>query len=165
MLKIKNPVRINDARSSILNFGGGKLLLIKLLLLILDNLVNSLARKFKHICNCTERFTTSVHFDNQNISTFVHSWARAQRPPLPIWNHFKHFDAVFAQLFFLVPLTHITNPCAQRDFMSVDELNKNSRDSTVPFASSEISQTFKCQFETCKVVHAGNNSKQMFVGA
>ena len=165
MQNIKNPARIADVRSSISNFGGGKLLFIKLLIFVLDNLMNPLARKFKNICDCTQRFTALVHFNNLNVPAFINRWARTQRAPLPIRDIFKHLDAVIAQLLFLVPLSHITHPGAQRDLVALNYLDKNSRDSAVPFAFSEYLQAFNCKFESSRVVHMPDNSKQTFGGA
>ena len=165
MQNIKNPVRIADARSSMSNFGGGKLLFIKLLIFVLDNLMNSLARKFKNIRDCTQRFTALMHFNNLNVPAFVNRRARAQWTPLPIRDTFKHLDAIIAQLLLLVPLSHITHPGTQRDLVAINHLNKNSRDSAVPFAFSKYLQAFNCKFESSRVVHMPDISKQTFGGA
>lgn len=165
MQNIKNPARITDARSSMSNFGGGKLLFIELLIFVLDNLMNPLARKFKNIRNCAQRFTALMHLNNLNVPALVDRRARTQWTPLPIRDTFKHLDAFIAQLLFLVPLSHITHPGTQRDLVAINHLNKNSRDSAVPFPFGKYLQAFNCKFESSCVVHMPDNSKQTFGGA
>jgi len=133
--------------------GGGKLSYCILVFSILNYLMNTLARKFKNICDCAQRFSAAVKLNNLRVSTLVSRWSRAQRSPLPIRDLLQTSNAFRAQLASLVSLTHITYPGTQRDFTSINVLNKDGGNSTVPFAGCENIQTFDSKFEACVVVH------------
>lgn len=133
--------------------GGGKSSYSILVLSILNYLVNTLARKFKNIGDCTQRFTAAVKFKNFQVSTLISRWSRTQWSPLPILDLLKTSNTFSAQLASLVPLAHIANPGTQRDFTSINILDEDCGNPTVPFAGCENTQTFDSEFEACVVVH------------
>jgi len=129
--------------------------------ILANNLMDSLPRQIKLICDLAKRLSAAVEFHDSDIPVRVSGRTRTQRPPLPSTQRFKRSDARGGELPFPSALTKISNPRAKRDFHFADKLSVDGRDSEVAFPLAETIECFKGQFKPRDVVHVKDNSKQV----
>lgn len=129
------------------------------LFLFTYNLVNSLARKFKCICNKSKRFSAVMQRHYLGISRGIGSRSWSQRAPLPSWNTFNFFDFRCGQLSLAATLAEVTNPRTQRLRDLLDVLKVGRGNVAVTLARLEGINGCNYQVESRDVVHGCDNSK------
>ena len=130
------------------------------LLRFLNNLVHSLARKFKFISNITQRFTCSMQRHNLIVSIRVRCRPWTQRAPLPTWNTFKFFDFGCRKLSPAAALADVTGPGTQWVGRTINIFHMGRRDKAVPLPLQVGIDGLDCQVESRNVVHGPDISKR-----
>jgi len=125
---------------------------------LLDNLMNSLARKVKFVRDKTQRFSAAVKFKNLRVSVKIRLRSWSQRAPLPTRDLFKFLRALDAQLSLSMALSKITNPRTKRQRGAVDVLDVRRGNSTMSFARGELVDGCNGEVESCYIVHEKNNN-------
>lgn len=77
----------------------------------LDDLMDTLARKIELVSDLLQRDALIAEFEDLSITSWVSSWARRERPPLPPRESRKDRYSAFGQTAPAVPLARVPHPC------------------------------------------------------
>lgn len=125
---------------------------------LLNNLVYTLAGKFKFICNITKRLSAAVQIKNLHISIGIRLRSWTQWAPLPSWNTFKFLNSFGRKLPLASTLPKVTNPRTQGKSIGAKVFDMIGRNAAMPLACGELVDGCKGEIESSDVVHAGNNN-------
>lgn len=127
--------------------------LVYQLLILFNNLVHTLTRKFKLVCNKSKGLAASMQVNNSRVSIGVGLWTRAQRAPLPTWNCFNFCNSFRGEFSLAAALTQVTNPGTERQRGLVDIFDMGGGDKAVTLSSGELVNCCKGEVESRDVVH------------
>ena len=119
----------------------------------LYNLVHALAAQIIIICNLTKRHAGAALANNFGISRIVASRTRLQWTPLPAWKRIENFLLFSRDHSLLLALAYVANPSPDLNFLTVDDLHMNGRDSAVTGSVGELLECCSVQIESRCVVH------------
>lgn len=125
---------------------------------LFNNLVYTLAGKFKFICNITKRFSAAVQIENLHISVGIRLRSWTQWAPFPSWDTFKFLNSFGRKLSLAFTLPKITNPGTQWKGVGAKVLDMVGWNAAMPLARGELVDGSNGEVESGDVVHVGNNN-------
>ncbi len=109
--------------------------------------MDTLARKIELVSNLLQRDALIAEFEDLSITSWVSSWARRERSPLPPRESRQDCHPAFGQTAPAEALAGVSHPCAQRDFLTRQGLLMSCRHPSVSFSSDELVEGFQVVLE------------------
>lgn len=109
--------------------------------------MNSLPRKIELIGNLLQRDALIAKFEDLSVTSGIRCRSGRKRSPLPSGQTREDRDAAIGQTAPAVPLSRVTDPCTQRDFLPRQGLHMSCRHSSMPFTGSELIESFQIVLE------------------
>lgn len=109
--------------------------------------MDTLTRQIELVSNLLQRDTLIPEFEDLSIASWVSSWARRKRSPLPPRESREDRYSALGQTAPAVALAGVSHPCAQRDFLPCQGLLMSCRHPSVSFSSDELIERFQVVLE------------------
>jgi hypothetical protein len=106
----------------------------------LHNLVNPLPGKVELVSNLTERCSGGPQFVNSVISWNIRRRPRLEWTPLPTRDSRELTSHFFRKLIFAMSLPHVSDPCSERNFFSINNFYMKRGHSAMPVSCLESPQ-------------------------
>ena len=119
----------------------------------LHNLVNTLPRKIKRICNLAERHPLAAKRQNLRISVVIRRRTGLQRTPLPTRDPIQDRALFCRNVSILRTLADVADPRSDTYLFAVNNFHMDRRDSGVSFALHELPDGFCIDAESGVVIH------------
>jgi hypothetical protein len=122
------------------------------------DLMDPLATESKVVSNLRQGLSPKPSLTDLSIPSFLATWPRPKRPPLPTGKHLQRSAPVRRELALPIALTGVVDPVTKPELRVAETFDMSCRDCAVPFPDSELVQRTDVQEELLRVVHAVYNS-------